>query len=1184
MDTHNSDIPMDDASETYNIEQIPSIMPEITGHSEEPINEANISDLGKISEETKNMLSNATNSFSPDHDIKMNTDISPQVQHNDDEINSHAISPSNDQTHPYSNSIMDKDLTDANHINSSGVNIAHQQGDINDSILSENSPNKVLQNTSSDKHPESPKTGEIQDHIDNDAFSKLLEIDSKDDRELFETNDLEHEDIPKVVEQAHDEIVPEVENTLNNQPSNHQTTVVKAEDSEVSPTKTVGQSNIINNNTEGNGNQLPISLEGNGQNKTHDLANIESNLVQKLIHEKSSMEVQKRKNSIIPGMFHTNDLHMEPSHFESIQNTDNSAVVPQMIQPSTFDNEITTTTNGALLQNTGVPDEQPIIFAYARLDFQNFTFYVQTLHAIIGRRSENDTTHKVDVNLGPSKSISRRHAQIFYNFGTGRFELSVIGKNGAFVNEVFVERGNTVPLKNKTKIQIGQIPFQFVLPDQENNEVSDEQQEGTKKPKTKKTTAKKEKKVPAKKPAKKTAATKKTTAAKNDATKKKDDQIKSGPAPKKKKATPKPVVKKEKKPAKAPKKVYTLEEIPEQYRAKPAFSYSSMLTTCIRKNSSERGMSLSEIYAGIRELFPFYKYCPDGWQSSVRHNLSLNKSFRKVSKEGKGWLWGLDEVYISEREKQKQKQAELAKAKAEASQARLDQQNQNQKTKKATPTKTTSMKKQNISQTLAANRSVNSKITTSKPTDHQRTMKYLQGQLMILTKDRKGLSKQVIADILTQALAMTINQVTQAARNKGITGNPLTALMDKNPKHLNLILAAAVNAATAKVTNGKIKSLVNPTLPSTVTPNVSSTQPGTPEPQQAVGSEHPQKARSAEPSQGISKVAGSESGQNSDSTDNSFDPKSLSRFFQPRQQARPPSSVNATATEPITPLKRSIDDSSDESSDDSTSSSDNESGSNDEDADEDEDEDEDDDDEEDEDESDDDDENDDQDAGEDDDDDEGDDEDEDEGEDEDDEDEDENDDDDDDDDEEDNTKHEEDDIDNDVNNGEVGKAHDISDDEHNKADDASVEDSQKYGEQNSDKPEATVNKDTEYDTRTNVEAHNTQENDTILGQQEVNDPSDNKLNSPVTSNNDNQDPASELHNPQLHTENSNGSSFDHPSGSPDQPVSTTNADNTEPVQSNIPSLDGNENLTSELADDVDIEMKDVDELENVTST
>lgn len=85
----------------------------------------------------------------------------------------------------------------------------------------------------------------------------------------------------------------------------------------------------------------------------------------------------------------------------------------------------------------------------------SYTFYVQALHAVIWRRSENDTTYKVDVNLGPSKSISRRHARIFYNFGTGRFELSIIGKNGAFVDDIFIEGGNTIPLHNKSKIQIG---------------------------------------------------------------------------------------------------------------------------------------------------------------------------------------------------------------------------------------------------------------------------------------------------------------------------------------------------------------------------------------------------------------------------------------------------------------------------------------------------------------------------------------------------------------------------------------------------------------------------------------------------------------------------------------------------------------------------------------------------------
>ena len=92
-------------------------------------------------------------------------------------------------------------------------------------------------------------------------------------------------------------------------------------------------------------------------------------------------------------------------------------------------------------------DGAPRVSAYARLDFSSFTFYVQTLQVILGRSAENGTG-MVDVDLGPVKAISRRHAKIFYNFGTQRFELSVLGRNGAFVDDTFIDTGSTVPLKD----------------------------------------------------------------------------------------------------------------------------------------------------------------------------------------------------------------------------------------------------------------------------------------------------------------------------------------------------------------------------------------------------------------------------------------------------------------------------------------------------------------------------------------------------------------------------------------------------------------------------------------------------------------------------------------------------------------------------------------------------------------
>ena len=824
----------------------------------------------------------------------------------------------------------------------------------NPDLENANHSHEALKDTSS--QPDELKIDDNEDPIDNEAFSKLLEFDSKNDHELFSTNDIPDEAIAKDNENKNDiintETIEQQDNTIKDTDEKTRESTVKLEDnkqnneSSLSPHPTLSKELKQTLSAFTNTPEISLSPTNNVKDrvivKPEDIANGESNLVQKLLMEKSITEQDQRKNSIIPGMFHTNDLHPQSIQLESIsQHSGALSRIGNDLSPMNVGdpNSIGGTHQGV----TGVPDEQPTIFAYARLDFQNFTFYVQTLHAIIGRRSENDTTHKVDVNLGPSKSISRRHAQIFYNFGTGRFELSIIGKNGAFVDDNFVERGKTVPLMNKTKIQIGQIPFQFVLPDQDNDAIEDDSKERVsdgskfikstnkkaKKATTKKATVKKE-------TTKKLGSAKKETTLKKETTRKKETTSKKEPATKKK-TTTKPAVKKERKTAKVPKKVYTLEEIPEEYRTKPAFSYSAMLTTCIRKNSTEKGMSLSEIYAGIRELYPFYKYCPDGWQSSVRHNLSLNKSFRKVSKEGKGWLWGLDEAYIAEREQQKRKQAEAAKAKAEAAQARQEQQQQ-QKAKKATTAKTTSAKKQSISQTLAANRATTNNV--NRLTDHQRTMKYLQGQLMILTKDRKGLSKQVIANILTQALAMTINQVTQAAKNKGISGNPLTALMDKNPKHLNLILAAAVNAATAKITNGKIKSLVSMTPPSVEKSKITTQQPNIQRPNTVeTNSSSPniktEKQVQSSPHKDTTKIE-----PESESVDSSFDPTSLSRFFQPKQQVRVPPVSNTnptTSITSITPQKRPLEDNSDESSDESTSSGESDSESDEEDDEDDED-------------------------------------------------------------------------------------------------------------------------------------------------------------------------------------------------------------------------------------------------------
>ncbi|SCU94235.1 LAFA_0F20648g1_1 [Lachancea sp. 'fantastica'] len=287
--------------------------------------------------------------------------------------------------------------------------------------------------------------------------------------------------------------------------------------------------------------------------------------------------------------------------------------------------------------------------AYAKIAGRNWTLYVKHLALTIGRNTDPQD-HSVDIDLGPAKVVSRKHATIKYNLNGGFWELQVQGRNGAKLDFKRVAAGpqaDPVQLQSGSVLDIGGTQMMFILPDRgpfvdpqaldhlipklnamygatTTNPLLQDLLRGVSQPRN------------AVKAFRMYNSYENPYAAASAGGSYASPQMGSGYGAVMESGFA------------GTNDIASDLSREENKNVKPPFSYATMITQAILSNP-EGVLSLADIYKYISSNFAYYRYAKTGWQNSIRHNLSLNKAFEKVprkpSEPGKGMKWRISKDY-----------------------------------------------------------------------------------------------------------------------------------------------------------------------------------------------------------------------------------------------------------------------------------------------------------------------------------------------------------------------------------------------------------------------------------------------------------------------------------------------------------------------------------------------------------
>ncbi len=132
----------------------------------------------------------------------------------------------------------------------------------------------------------------------------------------------------------------------------------------------------------------------------------------------------------------------------------------------------------AIQHNNAKAEGNQTVQAYAKFCGRDWTYYVQKVRVVLGRPSEVSTrdasmsspvslngSPNVDIDLGPSKMISRCHAELLYKDDDATWRLKVNGRNGVKRNDHILRKDQETALGSGDVLEIDGTQMMFITAD-----------------------------------------------------------------------------------------------------------------------------------------------------------------------------------------------------------------------------------------------------------------------------------------------------------------------------------------------------------------------------------------------------------------------------------------------------------------------------------------------------------------------------------------------------------------------------------------------------------------------------------------------------------------------------------------------------------------------------------------------